>query len=221
MVTTWTGINNANTVGSELVVNGNFTGNANGWTLGQGWSYNVNNVIFDPFEPNPQDLTQNIPSIEEGASYRVSVTAGGTVGAVGVLQWDNNIGEVEAGTTGTFDFIASAIQPGNDFLKISSRETDTGIFDGTVDNVSLKQIGNTAWADIAAASPLSYTNIAKPTDGSTTIFGGQPIGLLMALTYATNIVTPGIWTDISKAAGQLWTNVADNVSSWTDVPKAT
>lgn len=33
-------------LGSELLTNGTFTGNANGWTLQSGWAYNNNNVIF-------------------------------------------------------------------------------------------------------------------------------------------------------------------------------
>ena len=30
---------------TELVTNGDFTGNATGWTLGAGWSYDDNNVL--------------------------------------------------------------------------------------------------------------------------------------------------------------------------------
>ncbi len=33
-------------IGAEMVSNGSFTGNANGWTLGAGWAYNSNNVNF-------------------------------------------------------------------------------------------------------------------------------------------------------------------------------
>lgn len=35
-------------VGIELVTNGSFTGNADGWVLGTQWTYNSNNVIFTP-----------------------------------------------------------------------------------------------------------------------------------------------------------------------------
>lgn len=33
-------------LGPELLTNGGFTGNADGWTLGTGWAYNDNNVTF-------------------------------------------------------------------------------------------------------------------------------------------------------------------------------
>lgn len=35
-------------LGTELVTNGSFTGNANGWTLGTGWTYNTDNVLYTP-----------------------------------------------------------------------------------------------------------------------------------------------------------------------------
>lgn len=33
-------------LGEELITNGSFTGNADGWTLGDGWTYNSNNVLW-------------------------------------------------------------------------------------------------------------------------------------------------------------------------------
>lgn len=35
-------------LGSTVVVNGNFAGSAASWTLGTGWTYNDNNVIYTP-----------------------------------------------------------------------------------------------------------------------------------------------------------------------------
>lgn len=39
---------NNETLGSELLTNGSFSGNANGWTLQTDWAYNNNNVTFTP-----------------------------------------------------------------------------------------------------------------------------------------------------------------------------
>jgi hypothetical protein len=72
----------------------------------------------------------------------------------------------------------------------------------------------TNWTDINKASGTSYTAIPKPTNGSASqVFsGGEPIGLLMALTYTTvSSVMTSMWTDISKPSGL----------TWTDIPKAT
>ena len=60
-----------------------------------------------------------------------------------------------------------------------------------------------------------WTDIPKVgTSGSTDLYtGGDPIGLLLALTYTTITPIQGgtSWTDVPKASG----------TSWIDVPKAT
>lgn len=63
----------------------------------------------------------------------------------------------------------------------------------------------TQWTSIASASGTSWTNVAKASD-PLEVVGGEPIGLLLALTYATT--GGGIWSKITKAAGTSWTNVA-------------
>ena len=71
----------------------------------------------------------------------------------------------------------------------------------------------TAWTKIAKASGQSWTKVAKAVDssgGGSSIVIGTPIGLLIALTYATASSTPGtsLWTKVLKASGQVWTKVA-------------
>ncbi len=70
----------------------------------------------------------------------------------------------------------------------------------------------TTWTGVPTNS-ATYTNIPNAAFSSVSSGGvGEPIGLLLALTYAEssiNVIDP--WTDISKASG----------SSWTNIPKAT
>lgn len=61
----------------------------------------------------------------------------------------------------------------------------------------------------------TWTNLPKPsptTSVITQVFsGGDPIGLLLALTntsVSTTSVLTGIWTDVTKASGTTYTNVA-------------
>lgn len=72
------------------------------------------------------------------------------------------------------------------------------------------------WNFVAKASGDIWTDVAKsivPQQLSTTINPGNPIGLLLALTYATeSSFSVGGWIDIPKSV---------TPSSWTDVPKAT
>lgn len=68
----------------------------------------------------------------------------------------------------------------------------------------------TTWTNIPKQTSTGWTDVPGPTDGaSTVIHAGEPIGLLLALTYANTIVIPtNIWTDIIKANGTGWTNIA-------------
>lgn len=63
----------------------------------------------------------------------------------------------------------------------------------------------TTWNKVTKASGTSWTKIAAPSIGGTSV-PGSPIGLLLALTYATAIST-GIWTPITKATGTVWNKI--------------
>lgn len=63
----------------------------------------------------------------------------------------------------------------------------------------------TNWTKITKPSGTSWTKLTKPTvvNGPAV---GSPIGLLLALTYATS---PGsTWTKITKASGTNWTKIS-------------
>ena len=68
------------------------------------------------------------------------------------------------------------------------------------------------WTDTAKPAGTSWTDIPKPIliSGSKIISQvGVPIGLLMALTYATtsSITTQSSWTDVPKPSGTTWTDI--------------
>lgn len=69
--TTITGSGTATaTLGSDLITNGDFTGNATGWTLGADWAYGVDNVVLTN-DGGSGTLSQNI-TVENGKLYYVS-----------------------------------------------------------------------------------------------------------------------------------------------------
>lgn len=74
----------------------------------------------------------------------------------------------------------------------------------------------TTWTPISKASGTGWTNVPKaaiPSQTTANIVPGNPIGLLLALTYATaSSFTFGGWTDVPKST---------TPNSWTNVPKAT
>ena len=67
----------------------------------------------------------------------------------------------------------------------------------------------TTWTKVGENSS-SWTGVPKAQFASIASGSvGEPIGLLLALTYATStsiIIDP--WTDISKASGASWTKIA-------------
>lgn len=75
---------------------------------------------------------------------------------------------------------------------------------------------STSWNKVGKASGTAYAKVPKSTVPSKTtesIFAGNPIGLLLALTYATaSSFTSGGWKNVPKAI---------TPNSWTKVPKVT
>ena len=68
----------------------------------------------------------------------------------------------------------------------------------------------TTWTNVVKASGNSYTKVAKPVFSSiASQSSGSPIGLLLALTYASGVVTTtDPWTHVVKASGNVWTDIA-------------
>jgi hypothetical protein len=66
--------------------------------------------------------------------------------------------------------------------------------------------------------PMPWTDQTQPTttwseNGASSISIGTPIGLLLALTYATTITVSASWTDTS-AVSNSWTGAGSISNSW-------
>lgn len=76
----------------------------------------------------------------------------------------------------------------------------------------------TIWTNLSKPAGTLYTNIPKPVGSSSivtaTYTGGEPIGLLLALTRSSVI-------GFSSVVTSNWTDVPDHSTPWTNVPKAT
>lgn len=67
--------------------------------------------------------------------------------------------------------------------------------------------------------PLSvWTDVPKPSNTTILTQEGTPIGLLLALTYATNNTTVKGWTDVVKPSGTTWTDInKPSGTTWSNV----
>lgn len=117
----------------EMVTNGDFTGNADNWTLGTGWAYGTNEV--DHTAGNTATMTQAKADFAitpfKTRLYTLSVTISNrTAGSITVSDGISTSDALNADGTHTFDLRWNGSSTG---IVI----TPTSTFDGTVDDISL------------------------------------------------------------------------------------
>lgn len=113
---------------TERITNGGFTGNANGWTLGAGWTYSSNSVSHS--SNGTSALTQSV-SVVIGERYEVSFTISNlTVGTVSVSLGGVSLGTFSANGTYTARIVIASTNG------ISFAPSNTARL--TIDNVSAK-----------------------------------------------------------------------------------
>lgn len=119
-------------LGPELVTNGTFTGNAAGWTLGTNWAY-LSNAVCATTSAAGQKLSQTITPTNGKTYYVVYTVANYSSGDVRVTLGGTN------GTTrnanGTYsELIVSGAGTDIEFARV------TGNFTGCIDDVSVKLV---------------------------------------------------------------------------------
>jgi hypothetical protein len=124
------GIEGSYLTGPELIVNGTFTGNADGWGLGTGWSYSADKVVHDPGQVESLYQVGDTPA----GWYYVSFDAPGTGGSYYSVGGSGEYQNFSAG--GTYSG-ATQSYGGSDTIRFYN--DDGGAFDGSIDNVSVKE----------------------------------------------------------------------------------
>lgn len=111
-----------------VIYNGGFTGNANGWSLGAGWTYNSNNVIHTA---GVAPLSQVNNYVRRKCPYRITFTIGGrSAGSVTAKLGSDGIPSDTCDVNGIYEVIITAGVLDYDFFI-----TPTTDFDGTIDGV--------------------------------------------------------------------------------------
>ncbi|QKC83267.1 capsid cement protein [Mesorhizobium sp. NZP2077] len=123
-------------LGSELVSNGSFTGNADGWSLSEGWAYGGNKVTRTPGVEDAGFDQANLATVKN-TEYRITGTISG---ASGIWTLRVAMGAANATLTENGDFSVTLFysnDTGQGDVQFASLD-DT--FNGSIDSVSVNQI---------------------------------------------------------------------------------
>lgn len=149
-----------NSFGSELITNGTFTGSAASWTLGGNWAYNSNNIVHTPNGAPAFDEAVQTIGISANTMYRVLTTISSmSQGYLNILLGSGAI-KAQYSEIGTYSDIIRSSSTNTDFAVESSQ-----LFDGVVDDISVKAITNGSWED-SGVWAFSGGYACKSTSGS-------------------------------------------------------
>jgi len=132
--------------GEELVTNGDFTGNADGWTLGDGWAYDSNNITNTGGTANAEQTSPK--SIASGATYQVTYT---------ISAYTSGTCRVELIGTGKYGFGATRSSIGT-FTESVTINTDTT--SGSIDTIRI----NALLAGTFTIDDISVVEVSRPRD---------------------------------------------------------
>jgi len=119
--------------GADEVTNGDFTGDAAGWTLNGNWAYNANNIIHG--SGDVLTATQTVGTVASGDVHYIKVKIGAGNGEL-VVSYGGQSYILATGATNYFIIPATSTAAVLTF-------TPTSDFDATVDDVWVKQLTST------------------------------------------------------------------------------
>jgi len=148
-------------LGADLITNGTFAGSATGWSLGTGWTYSANTAVKSA--AGTGDLSQTIPNMIAGRYYAVTFTVSSmTAGSFSVTINSGTGALITADGTYTKGIMAHI--SGADYglvttLDLNFEPTDTTAR-FTIDNVSMKLIGESSMTSLINGSAPTVGNIS-------------------------------------------------------------
>lgn len=164
----------AATLGPDVVVNGAFTTDLSGWTVGAGWAWNAGTAKHSA--GSVEDLTQTLAGLVLNETYVATVTiAGRTTGTVDVLFGPSGQ-SVTLSATG----VAQLVVPSGATSLVFRPTTD---FDGALDAVTLTRVVPSV-ATLSLDAPAGTTSPME-IRANVTNMGIGPLAL-SCLTTGTN-----------------------------------
>jgi hypothetical protein len=144
------GINLANApLSTNLITNGTFTGNANGWTLPGGWAYSSNEARKSG--AGTTAMTQSV-AVTPGMLYKISMTwTALTVGSFTVNLGGGNASEAMASAATYVNYLVAGRSTSPNISILPAGDTTRG----NVDTITMyKMDGQFLLAKAAAATPV-------------------------------------------------------------------
>lgn len=200
----WSDASGGTAGAGEVLTNGSFTGNANGWTL-TGWTYGSNQIAFD--QSTYSDVVQQNLTIDNSTTYIVTFTC--TIAATGLLTiWIENdggaIGWGDYTTSGTYQKAFTQNTGANPRLKFWSGGANVAI---TLDNISCKK------ACVPTSSDAAIFD-ANSGSGTMTVDASSSCASLDA---SATSVTTFAGSAALAIAGNFTLKASMTISSWTSV----
>lgn len=122
-------------LGPNVVINGSFTGNATGWTLGSGWSYASNQVTHAASGGTATVTPTPALTIVTATLYEVTYTVSGVTAGTVTVNLGGTNGTARS-TSGTFTEVITTSSTANLTF------TPTTTFDGSIDDISVRYAAN-------------------------------------------------------------------------------
>jgi len=200
------------TLGPQLIVNGTFTGNANGWTLNNGWFYSGANSIYHDGSSNYNDLaTQTGSGFVQCGYYQITVTVTRTSGKVriqlgstpGLIVYSDYIE-----TSGTYTFNLYYYDNLNDVFAFAP----TDDFEGYIDNVSANLITYTCWDP--QCSWLLEGGKACWNQGSQNLIETVPNYILAGNYYKFEVFVEGLQSQIQVFISDVTVNLYNGLNTY-------
>lgn len=147
-----------------------------------------------------------IVSTPTSETISVTSTTGGQITAMAIVSLAGNQVYTISSTTGAYSLVGRTISFSlfKQYFLVAVRGTYS--LTGRIANLIYTR---SPWTNVPKASGTIYTKVPKASFASTnSIQAGNPIGLLLALTYSNSasVLSAG-WTKVSKAAGTGWTKI--------------
>ena len=122
-------------LGPNVVINGTFTGNATGWTLGSGWTYGSNKVTHTTSGGTATVTPTPTLTIVTATLYEVTYTVSGVTAGTITVNLGGTNGTARS-TNGTFTEVITTASTANLIF------TPTTTFDGSIDDISVRYAAN-------------------------------------------------------------------------------